>query len=301
MPVRNSTLHIAASIARKLHLWPLIARTGAFNRARRRRYPDTIVHLDVVITECCSLRCRDCSNLMQYYHKPENLDAGEIISSLRRILSAVRVEQLKILGGEPFVCQKVLMQVLEYLRDEAGDRVGVIDVITNGTIIPSEECIAVLKSDPKIRVIFSNYGELSAKLPEFSAVCEREGIRYDIVGDDTWWDFGTPVIHDETDKKTQHRYDGCYSRRLCTTLYRGKLYVCPRQAHAIRLGIVPEDSTETVEVSDPLYKDTDMMHDAVYRLMDRKESISTCKYCGCDRGVKVPRAIQTERPLDVSQ
>ena len=301
MHVRKTTLHIAASAARKLHLWPFIARTGAFNRARRRKYPDTIVHLDVVVTECCSLRCRDCSNLMQYYHKPENLDAEEIVSSLRRILSAVKVEQLKILGGEPFVCQKILMQVLEYLRDKAGDRVNAIDIITNGTIIPSEECIAIMKSDPKIRVVFSNYGELSSKLTEFSSICEREGIRYDIVGDDTWWDFGTPVYHDETDKKTQHRYDGCYSRRLCTTLYRNKLYVCPRQAHAIRLGIVTEDNTEIVNISDPLYSDPAMMHDAINRLIDRKECISTCKYCGCDKNIKVPRAVQTERPLNVSK
>ena len=300
MSARKGVLHIAASVARTFKLWPFIARTGAFNRARRRKYPDTIVHLDVVITECCSLRCRDCSNLMQYYHHPENLDGDVIIKSLGRILSAMKVEQLKILGGEPFVWQKVLIQLLDYLKNEACGRVNEIDLITNGTIIPSDECISLMKSDPRIKVVFSNYGDLSSKLTEFSSICERKGIRYDVVGDDTWWDFGAPVKHDEEDKKTQHRYDGCYSRRLCTTLYRGKLYVCPRQAHAIRLGLIAEDNTENVNISDPLYSDPAMMHDAIYRLMDRKEYISTCKYCACDKGVKVPRAVQAERPLDVS-
>ena len=30
--------------------------------------------MDVVITERCSLKCKDCANLMQYYEKPQNSD-----------------------------------------------------------------------------------------------------------------------------------------------------------------------------------------------------------------------------------
>ena len=105
--------HFAACVARTFHLWPLISKTGLYNHARRKKYPDTLVYLDVVITECCTLKCRNCSNLMQYYKTPANLDADEVISSLSRILKAVRVERLKILGGEPFVCQKILMSTLE--------------------------------------------------------------------------------------------------------------------------------------------------------------------------------------------
>ena len=271
-----------------------------FNRARRRKYPDTIVHLDVVITECCTLRCRDCSNLMQYYKKPANLDEEEVITCLRRLLRSVKVSQLKILGGEPFVCQKKLVRLLEYLREEASDRIGRIDIITNGTIVPSDECLQALKADPKVTVVFSNYGELSSKLEEFSSAAERRGIRYDIVEDEFWWDFGDLDPREEPGRRTQHRYDGCYSRRLCTTLYRGKLYVCPRQAHAVNLGIIPEDITETVAIMAPEYNDPAVLHDAVYRLIDRKERISACARCGCDKNIKVPRAVQAERPLDVS-
>lgn len=299
MSGQKGILHIAASIARALHLWPLIARSGAFNRARRRKYPDTIVHLDVVITECCSLRCRDCSNLMQYYHHPANLDVEEMVASLRKILSAAKVDQLKIIGGEPFVNQKALISLLKFLGRESDGRVNKIDIITNGTIVPSDECIGAMKDDPRVRVVFSNYGELSSKLDEFSNICAREGIRHDVVEDKFWWDFGGLEERDEKQKKTQHRFDGCYSRRLCTSLYRGKLYVCPRQAHAIQLGIIPEDISETVDVSDHLYDDPSALRDAIYRLLDRKEYISACRYCGCDSGIKVPRAIQSERQSDV--
>ena len=296
----NRLFHFAAVTARKLHLWPIIARSGIYNRARRRKYPDSIVHLDVVLTECCSLRCRDCSNLMQYYHNPANLDVNEIIRSLQILLAAVRVNQLKILGGEPFVCQKQLIRLLEYLREEADQRIGEIEIITNGTIVPSDECIMALKENPKLKVVFSNYGELSNKLSEFADICKREHIRYEVIEDKFWWDFGKPVLRDEKEGKTQHRYDGCYSRRLCTTLYRGRLYVCPRQAHALNLGFIPDCDDETVNIMNPEFAESEALYDAVYSIVDRKKYITACKYCGSDSVIKVERAIQSERPSDVS-
>ena len=300
MSVQKSMRHFAAVCVRAFRLWPLIARTGLYNHVRRKKYPDTLPFLDVVITECCTLKCRNCSNLMQYYHEPENLDPDEVISSLKRILTSLRVCRLKILGGEPFVCQKVLVRVLGYLRNESEDRYDTIEIITNGTIVPSDECIHAMKDTPRLKVIFSNYGELSSKLIEFCEICKCEGIDYEVVEDDYWWDFGDVKFREEEEeRKTQHRYDGCYSRRLCTTLYRGSLYVCPRQAHAIHLGLIPEEASECVNILKPEYEDLKAMREAVYGLIDRKERITTCSYCGCDVGTKVPRALQTERPLDV--
>lgn len=292
--------HFAAGVARTFHLWPLISKTGLYNHARRKKYPDSLVYLDVVITECCTLKCRNCSNLMQYYKSPANLDADEVISSLKRILKAVRVERLKILGGEPFVCQTVLMRTLEFLRDEAAERFDEVQIITNGTVVPSEECIRVMKETPKLKVIFSNYGELSSKLEEFSGVCSREGISFDIVEDEFWWDFGDLSLREEKHSKTQHRFDGCYSRRICTTLFRGKLYVCPRQAHAVRLGLITEGKGEDLDVMAAGYNDPARLRDAVFALVDRKENITACRYCVCDKSIKIPRAVQAERPTDVS-
>lgn len=300
MSEHNRLRHFVACVARTFHLWPLISKTGIYNYARRKKYPDTLVFLDVVITECCSLKCRNCSNLMQYYHKPENLDPEEVINSLRRILGAVRVSQLKILGGEPFVCQKTLMRTLEYLREEALDRFDEVEIITNGTIIPSEECLRVMKETPKLKVLFSNYGELSSRLDEFMDICRKESINCDVAETDYWWDFGGIKPHEEKEYKTQHRYDACYSRKHCNTLFRGKLYACPRQAHAIRLGVSPEVKGEYVDILSSEYEDPAKLHDAIYCLIDRKERITMCKACGCDSNIKIQRAIQTERPLDVS-
>lgn len=301
MSAHNGLRHFAACVARTFHLWPLISKTGIYNYARRKKYPDTLVFLDVVITECCSLKCRNCSNLMQYYHRPENLDPEEVISSLRRLFKAVRVSQLKILGGEPFVSQKVLIKILEYLKEEALDRFDDVEIITNGTIMPSEECLMAIKNTPKLKVLFSNYGELSSRLEEFMQLCREEGIACDVAETDYWWDFGDLKERDEKESKTQHRYDACYSRKHCNTLFRGKLYACPRQAHAVRLCLTPEIDGEYVDVLSSENEEPVRLHDEIYRLIDRKKRIAMCKKCGCDQNIKIERAVQTERPIDVNR
>jgi len=300
MSEHNGLRHFVPSAVRSFHLWPLVSKMGLYNFYRRRKFKDSLISLDVVITECCTLRCRNCANLMQYYHNPENTDADETIASLKKLLLPFRVRQLNVLGGEPFVCQKNVIRVLEFLKEEAGDRYDEAVIITNGTIIPSEECLRVMKETPRLKVLFSNYGNLSSKLEEFSQICKREGIVCDVVDTEVWWDFGDLKPRVEKEGKTQRRYDACFSRRHCTTLFRGRLYVCPRQAHAIRLGVIPEDGSELVRFSDPEYEDPKALHDAVYRLIDRKKRISVCSRCGCDGDVSIPRAIQAERPLDVS-
>ncbi len=59
-----------------------------------------IPHCEIVITECCTLKCRDCSDLMQYYTHPENLDINEIIRTFGNFLDSIDgLSELRILGA----------------------------------------------------------------------------------------------------------------------------------------------------------------------------------------------------------
>ena len=49
-----------------------------------------IKSLDVQITERCSLRCKNCSNLMQYYEKPVNSDLEQLFLAMDRFMSCVK-------------------------------------------------------------------------------------------------------------------------------------------------------------------------------------------------------------------
>ena len=60
--------------------------------------------IDVQITEKCSLKCKDCSNLMQYYKKPQDSDFHVLTKSVDKILNSIDfVDELRVLGGDPFM------------------------------------------------------------------------------------------------------------------------------------------------------------------------------------------------------
>ena len=259
----------------------------------RRTATNELLHLDLVVTECCSLKCRDCSNLMQYYKKPENLSVNEIIKDLKRLLECVRVRELKLLGGEPFINQEALIEIMRLIASEYGDRVDTINIITNGTIIPRKECIDAMRDNPKTMVTFSNYSTLSSKRDELSLILQENSIRY-IYDDDSfcWIDFGRPIKYRHSEQFLNRQYKNCYNRKFCNTLYRGKVYICPRQAHGIRLGLLPDINSEYVDMYDDQYGSTDDLRKALIKLVRKTTPPSACQYCIEGKHVLVPRAVQ---------
>ena len=261
----------------------------------RVRSEDKLLHLDLVITEYCTRKCRDCSNLMQYYECPEHLTSEDVIRDLGRLLECYSIGELKILGGEPFVNQSVLIDVLHYLSGEAGGRVDRINIITNGTMIPGDECIKALKADSKIELTFSNYGTVSSRQDEFVGLCKENGIRHTVIdGSFYWLDFGRPVKYLESWDFLERQYKHCYNRKSCNTLYRGGFYACPRQAHGIHLGLLPDAKNEYVDLYDPAYTDKEGLRRAVLGVVRRKEHITACRFCIIGKHIHVPRGVQLE-------
>lgn len=55
-------------------------------------FDDTIKFLrsvDLQITERCSMKCQDCSNLMQYYEKPVNISTRDLANDLDKLLASL--------------------------------------------------------------------------------------------------------------------------------------------------------------------------------------------------------------------
>ena len=60
--------------------------------------------LDIMVTTKCSLKCKNCSNLMQYYKNPNNTSHDEILNALKVIDKAVdEISEYRIIGGEPMM------------------------------------------------------------------------------------------------------------------------------------------------------------------------------------------------------
>lgn len=251
--------------------------------------------LDAVVTERCSLKCKECSNLMQYYKEPVNLDIEELQNTIDSILDRIdRLCQLRILGGEPFMNAEFVKLIDRYMDEPKILR---IDIFSNATIFPSEEILEHLKH-PKVFMRMSDYGELSRQLSTWIDWCDASGVRYLVTKVDLWQECGRLERHDYNDYELKDIYANCDCRSL-PTIIGNKLYSCPYVANAANLGAMYREEAE----KDSLIIDEDTTGADIDSFLYDREYLEGCRYCN-GRNMKRARTlphVQTPTPLPYEQ
>lgn len=121
---------------------------------------DTIKFLVFWVGTRCSLRCKNCGNLIPYMDQV-SFDCTKILENLAYICRDVKIEKMQIQGGEPFTHRNIA-RVIDVCAQM--DHIGKIEISTNGTILPDEETIGVLtKYADKVTVRFSVYDCVNEK------------------------------------------------------------------------------------------------------------------------------------------
>jgi organic radical activating enzyme len=203
-----------------------------------------IPRLNVVITTRCTLRCQHCSSLMPYYRKPEDFDTAEIIASLDRILLGVDlIYHVEILGGEPFL-HKDFPLIVKYLFESG--KVLHIDVVTNGTIVPSDSDLEALKHE-KVSVVIDDYGELSKKLVSLSKALKDSGVDFRKNKHWAWADLGGFDARNRAEEQLKELFSRC-NFNSCAELLDGTIYHCPRSSHGTKTGLVCEYQSDFLRV-----------------------------------------------------
>ena len=268
-------------------------REGIFFFEDMIKYPERIYmySLDVVVTERCSLKCKECSNLMQYYKQPKNLDMGELQNTIDNILSKIdQLHQLRILGGEPFMNAE-FVKLIDRNKDDP--KVSKIMVLSNATIFPSEEMLEHLKQ-PKVFMFMSDYGELSRKLNTWIDWCEANGVRY-LVNKMEWWhECGKLERHNYNNYELKDIYSTCDCRNLPTVIG-NKLYNCPYAANADNLGAMYSEERDR----DFLIINENTTGADIDSFLYDREYLEGCRYCN-GRNMKRARTfphVQTSTPL----
>ena len=232
-----------------------------------------INHCELVVTECCSLKCRDCANMMQYYKTPANLDTDEMITSFNRFMDSIDVLlELRILGGEPFV-KNDLDQIINAFVDN--EKIKRVTIYTNSTIVPSDRIISVLKNS-KISIHMSNYGKPSRNIEKLASVLKENGVSHYIHNYEKWYDLGDTECRNFSVKDMKLIYKSCMMAK-CYTFYRGKLFICPRSAHGEQLGIFKNARWEFVDFTQES-KTEDKKKEINY-LLDNIQFLTACNYC----------------------
>lgn len=253
--------------------------------------------IDLIITERCSLKCKDCSNLMQYYERPKDCDTDMLLKYIDAFSAVIdEVMDFRVLGGDAFM-NKDWPIIVKRLTDEPKAKRVVL--YTNGTIVPKEKDIAYLKNN-KVLVIITDYGVLSKKLSELTQVLKKNKIAYYVLKITEWLDCASITPHKRGIDGNREIFRVCCAKNMAT-LSDGKLFRCPYGANANRLSAIPDDKGDYVDILQELFAGTTIseIKNKVRSYLLHKDYLETCDYCTGRplSGTEIQPAVQTGKPL----
>lgn len=223
--------------------------------------------VDLVITEKCTLKCKDCANLMQFYEMPENYSSKDILDGIIGLSErADFIHEVRVIGGEPFL-NKEIYQIITKISSI--DNIHKIVIYTNGMIPPKEE---ELKNFNKAKILFSitDYAELGRNLEKTVSILDKYSLPYRVHPPEHWTDSGKILEKPWATLEAKDLFAKCCGKNLYT-LIGENLYRCPFAANADQLKAIPKHASNSVNVT----SSSEMIKDYAYGI----DYIDACKLC----------------------
>jgi len=255
--------------------------------------------VDLVLTEKCSLKCKDCANLMQYYENPQNIAKQELIDDLEDLVSvADEINEIRIIGGEPLM-NKDFHEVSA--RAAACDEVNKVVIYTNGTICPPDEKLRILQNE-KIFVFITTYGDLSRNAEKLKEKLIELDIQFNYQPAYGWTECGGIDILDRKPEDNKEIFKNCCAKHF-TTMTDGKMFRCPFSANAERLRAIPQADSDYASVRGARNFDPDQILKIKKKLkwfLRQKPVLAACDSCnGRTYGdPEITPGIQAKKPVE---
>lgn len=248
---------------------------------------DEKVNLTVLMTSCCTLKCKLCATYASVSKNPHHYSWEQMLKGVERFFECVgEVNLFTLSGGEPFLHPHISDFILGCRKfTEKAEK---LEIITNGTIVPKPEILEVLSKTDKVDVMIDDYGrELSCRVEQLIEAFENYNIKYrrrnyQSEGKDThcggWLD-----ISDFTDKKrTEEENEALFHKCMYSNVFghhyfliEGAVYMCYVN-HKLLSGIY-ENEDERVEILDGSLSDEEIRNHLL--ALRSKKYQSVCAYC----------------------
>lgn len=244
--------------------------------------------VDIIITEKCSMKCVDCSNLNQYARDPKDFALEEVAAWTEQLLTITdNIGEIRVIGGEPFM-NKQCSEIVEYLAEHP--KVNKVVIYTNATIPLRLEHIERM-GNRKIIFMITNYGNLSRNHTAVTTALEDAGIRFNSEPPHDWTECGSIVQHHRTPEEQRQVFNRCCGKELYTVVD-GRFYRCPFAANAVAMGAIPNVPTDYVDL-------VTASKEELREYATNKPYLEACDWCnGRDRDApKITPGIQTKKPV----
>lgn len=262
--------------------------------------PDKLFYrsVDIIITERCSLKCRDCSNLMQYYKQPKDCDINDLMQDVDAFCYFMDgVNEFRVIGGEPFMNREFHLIIKKLIEEP---KVRKVVIYTNGTIVPGEDQIRQLKNN-KVLVIITDYGKLSKRVDDLTCVLERNNIAFYAIKAKGWTDCAKISRHYRTVEQQKELFRRCCAKNT-VNLTNGRLYRCPFSANAARLCAIPENERDYIDIVRERQEIVDIgeTKKKIRAFLLEKDFLRACDYCNGRpfEAAEILPAEQIKKPLE---
>ena len=252
--------------------------------------------IDIQVTEKCSLKCKDCNNLMQYYEKPKDVDMDVLFKSIDKFMQCIdSLNEFRVLGGDPFM-HKELYKIINKLVTY--DKCKRVVVYTNAKIVPKSENLICLKNK-KVVLDITNYGESSSAHLKVIELAKKENIPFTTIRCTEWLDSGRILpFSGKSEKELENLFTNCCQSKLISLLH-GKLYRCPFSANGANLKAIPQNGNDEVNLINDNFSINEL-REQIKKLCFSKKYLTACSYCSGKNSfltLRIPAAIQTKKPL----
>jgi organic radical activating enzyme len=227
--------------------------------------------LDLMITTKCSLKCKNCSNLMQYYVDPKHTEHHEILAALDILGENVDyISEYRVIGGEPLMNKDWADIVNEIIKKNAESK---IDIYTNATISPKDEQLESFQ-DKNVNFIITDYNELSRNVDTMIEKLIKFNISFNREPADDWVDCSSIKHHKRPASQLEEVFKQCCVKYIYTLLH-GKIYRCPFIANAANLNAIPDNSANYVD----LFSNQNDLGQQLRRLVKEAKFFPGCDFC----------------------
>lgn len=181
--------------------------------------------IDTVITSRCTLRCRNCNLFIGYANRHADIRFNDLKKNFDIFFDSVDyVYEYTLLGGEPFMHAE-LDQILGYLMEKYSDKIGKVNLISNGTVVPCENVLELMKKY-EMTVHISDYTQAvnyRKKLIEVIETFSEKNIEYYVIPNNIWKDVKYPQKEFTAENPREHMLLCGHSTH---SVGNGKLYWC---------------------------------------------------------------------------
>lgn len=249
--------------------------------------PFVLPRIMIMPTTRCNMRCRDCSSLLPYFKKPQDLDMEKIKQDINVFLRGID-ECIRItVGGEPFLYPH-LKELLEFLL--AQQKLLGILLITNSTIQPKQEVVELLKND-RIFVQISDYGHLE-KMSRTISLFEKNKVHFEVLTEQIWVDMGNVDFRNRSEDQMKYTYLNCDQGKVVKAIHNGRFHTCGRSARMFALGVYESEH----DYIDLLETDTPNLIQEKIKVIYNSHYADACNYCDCGAlpTKEIPAGIQID-------